>query len=152
MELQGEPEEIALAKCKTAAEIVKRPLITEDTCLCLNGLNGLPGPYIRSFAEKLGVGKIPRMLDGFSDKSAYALCTLGYFDGKEVKLFQGRVDGMIVEAGGEPDAFGFDLIFKPDGYDGTFGQLDPSIKSQISHRSRAVTAFRDYIINKTDMS
>lgn len=129
--------------------MVKEPLITEDTCLCFNALNGLPGPYIRSFADKLGIEKIPRLLDGFRDKSAYALCTLGYFDGKEMRLFQGRVDGVIVEARGREDAFGFDLIFQPDGHGGTFGDLDPSIKSQISHRSRAVTAFADYIITQT---
>ena len=148
-ELQGEPNEIAIAKCKSASELIKQPLITEDTCLCFNALNGLPGPYIRSFVDKIGVEAIPRVLDGFHDKSAYALCTLGYFDGQEVRLFQGRVDGVIVEANGRPDAFGWDLIFKPNGYNETFGQLDPVIKSKISHRSRAVTAFADYISQTT---
>lgn len=145
-ELQGDPDEIAMAKCKAAAGLIGHPLITEDTCLCFNALNGLPGPYIRSFVDKIGVESIPRILDGFVDKSAYALCTLGYFDGNEVRLFQGRVDGIIVEANGRPDAFGWDLIFQPNGHQETFGQLDPAIKSQISHRSRAVKLFSDHIV------
>lgn len=42
-EIQGSTREIAIAKCKKAAEIVGGPVITEDTCLCFNALKGLPG-------------------------------------------------------------------------------------------------------------
>ena len=52
-EYQGEPEEIAIEKCKTALEIAKSPVLIEDTSLCFNGLNGLPGPYIKWFLDKL---------------------------------------------------------------------------------------------------
>ena len=73
-ELQGEPEDIAREKCRQAAAVVGHvrvnalrllprsqcccfyththtiqingPVITEDTCLCFNALNGLPGPYM----------------------------------------------------------------------------------------------------------
>ena len=45
-ELQGEPLDIAREKCKLAAQAVKGPVITEDTSLCFNALNGLPGPYM----------------------------------------------------------------------------------------------------------
>jgi inosine triphosphate pyrophosphatase len=48
-EYQGEPEEIAIAKCKTALESVKCPVLVEDTSLCFNALGGLPGPYIKWF-------------------------------------------------------------------------------------------------------
>ena len=52
-EYQGEPEEIAVAKCKTALEIAKSPVLIEDTSLCFNALHGLPGPYIKWFLDKL---------------------------------------------------------------------------------------------------
>lgn len=52
-EYQGEPEEIAREKCKIALELVKEPVLVEDTSLCFNGLNGLPGPYIKWFLDKL---------------------------------------------------------------------------------------------------
>jgi len=45
-ELQGEPEEVSIEKCKLAAERVGGPVITEDTSLCYNALGGLPGTYI----------------------------------------------------------------------------------------------------------
>ncbi len=45
-EIQGSTKEVAIAKCKLAAEILNGPAITEDTCLCFNAMNGLPGPYV----------------------------------------------------------------------------------------------------------
>ena len=46
-ELQGEPDEISREKCRLAAEQVGGAVIVEDTSLCFNALNGLPGPYIK---------------------------------------------------------------------------------------------------------
>lgn len=52
-EYQGEPEDIAREKCIAALELVKEPVLVEDTSLCFNALHGLPGPYIKWFLEKL---------------------------------------------------------------------------------------------------
>lgn len=48
-ELQGDPEEVSLEKCKLAAKQVNGPVMVEDTSLCFNALNGLPGVYIKVF-------------------------------------------------------------------------------------------------------
>lgn len=144
-EYQGEPDDIAKEKCYAAAKLVQGPLIVEDTCLCFNALGGLPGPYIRSFLEKLGCDGLHRLLTGWEDKTAQAICTLAFYDGlSEVRLFKGVVDGKIVQPrGGE--AFGWDLIFQPNGYDKTFAELGSKEKDKISHRFLAVDAFRKYI-------
>jgi inosine triphosphate pyrophosphatase len=66
-------------------------VLVEDTCLCFNALAGLPGPYIRWFLEAVGVDGLPRLLAGFEDKTAYALCTFAYCPvvGSPVQLFRG---------------------------------------------------------------
>jgi inosine triphosphate pyrophosphatase len=46
-ELQGEPEYIAKQKCILASQQIDGPVMVEDTSLCFNALNGLPGPYIK---------------------------------------------------------------------------------------------------------
>lgn len=46
-ELQGEPDEVAVQKCKIAAQEVNGPVMVEDTSLCFNALGGLPGIYIK---------------------------------------------------------------------------------------------------------
>lgn len=91
-EYQGEMEEICRMKCKTAAEIVKGPVIIEDTSLCFDALKGLPGPYIKWFLDKLGPEGLHQMLVGFEDKKAQAVCIFAYCDGKpddKVELFEG---------------------------------------------------------------
>ena len=52
-EYQGEPEEIALAKCKTALELANAPVLIEDVSLGFNAMHGLPGPYIKWFLDKM---------------------------------------------------------------------------------------------------
>lgn len=54
-ELQGTTQEIAMEKCRHAANILQGPCITEDTALCFEALNGLPGPYIKHFLKGLGL-------------------------------------------------------------------------------------------------
>eukprot|EP00529_Nitzschia_sp_RCC80_P001324 CAMPEP_0113517278 /NCGR_PEP_ID=MMETSP0014_2-20120614/42141_1 /TAXON_ID=2857 /ORGANISM="Nitzschia sp." /LENGTH=93 /DNA_ID=CAMNT_0000414399 /DNA_START=56 /DNA_END=333 /DNA_ORIENTATION=- /assembly_acc=CAM_ASM_000159 len=61
-ELQGDPVEIAKEKCRLASKQVNGPVFTEDTSLCFNALNGLPGPYIKWFLESLGHDGLNRML------------------------------------------------------------------------------------------
>ena len=73
-ELQGEPEEIAKEKCRLAAQQIKGPVMVEDTSLCFNAMQGLPGPYIKWFLQKLKPDGLSKMLDGFEDKTGYAQC------------------------------------------------------------------------------
>lgn len=53
-EVQGTTREVAIAKCRHAAELLGGPCITEDTALCFEALRGLPGPYIKHFMKELG--------------------------------------------------------------------------------------------------
>ena len=69
-ELQGEPDEIAREKGKLAAEAAKGPIMCEDTLLCFNALNGLPGPYIKWFLQKLGHEGLNNLLAAYEDKVA----------------------------------------------------------------------------------
>ncbi|XP_030350743.1 inosine triphosphate pyrophosphatase isoform X6 [Strigops habroptila] len=156
-EYQGEPDEISVQKCREAARqplwpasgehefdsvyLVQGPVIVEDTCLCFNALGGLPGPYIKWFLEKLKPEGLYKLLAGFEDKSAYALCTFAFSTGnpeEPVKLFKGQTHGLIVEPRGPRD-FGWDPCFQPDGYNQTYAELPKAVKNSISHRYRALS-------------
>ena len=148
-EFQGEPDEISIEKCKIAMEKVKGPVLIEDTCLCFNALKGLPGPYIKWFLEKLGHEGLNKLLAGYEDKSAYALCTFAFHSGRsgdEIMLFRGKTDGQIVPARGD-NKFGWDPIFLPLGYGKTFAELDGISKNAISHRSKALALVKDHLRN-----
>ncbi|KAH3683558.1 hypothetical protein WICPIJ_005470, partial [Wickerhamomyces pijperi] len=96
------------------AQLIKGPVLVEDTCLGYNALQNLPGPYIKWFHQKLGLDGLIKLLAGFDDKSANAITTFGCCEGpdQEVKLFQGITTGEIVPSRGPTD-FGFDSIFEP---------------------------------------
>ncbi|XP_050219982.1 inosine triphosphate pyrophosphatase [Mercurialis annua] len=139
-ELQGEPEEISKEKARLAAAKVKGPVLVEDTCLCYNALKGLPGPYIKWFLDKTGVEGLHKLLDGFEDKSAYALCVFSFALGPDSEpiVFEGKTMGKIVAPKGPRD-FGWDPVFQPDGYDLTFAEISKEEKNKISHRYRALS-------------
>ncbi|KAM6264034.1 inosine triphosphate pyrophosphatase isoform 1-T1 [Spheniscus humboldti] len=150
-EYQGEPDEISVQKCREAARQVQGPVIVEDTCLCFNALGGLPGPYIKWFLEKLKPEGLYKLLAGFEDKSAYALCTFAFSTGnpeEPVKLFKGQTHGLIVEPRGPRD-FGWDPCFQPDGYNQTYAELPKAVKNSISHRYRALSELSAFFLQSS---
>lgn len=147
-EYQGEIDDICRSKCRAAADLIKGPVIIEDTCLCFNAMKGLPGPYIKWFLDKLGPEGLHQMLHGWEDKSAEAICTFAYCAGEPkdpVLLFQGRTQGTIVSPRGPRD-FGWDPCFQPLGGDKTYAELPKEMKNQISHRSKAVEKLKEYFM------
>lgn len=144
-ELQGEPEDIVKEKAKLAAKKLDKPVFVEDTCLCFNALNGMPGPYIKHFIEKIGREGLVRLLSGYEDKSARGIAIIGYCEpGKKPEIFEGVVDGIIVEPKCE-SGFGWDPIFVPKGYQETFAEMGAEEKNKVSHRKRALEKFREFL-------
>ncbi|XP_077298533.1 inosine triphosphate pyrophosphatase [Arctopsyche grandis] len=150
LELQGTPEEVARYKCIEAArQLPGMPVLIEDTCLGFRALSGLPGPYIKSFLDRVGPEGLDKMLTGWEDKTAEALCTFAFCEGvdQEVFLFQGRTEGDIVTPRGTRD-FGWDCVFQPKGYDRTYAELPKEEKNKISHRYKALDKVRNYFASK----
>ncbi|VDP90574.1 unnamed protein product [Echinostoma caproni] len=145
-ELQGSVEEVSREKCRTATRLVQGPVIIEDTALCFEALNGLPGPYIKSFLEALGPDGLPKLVAGFGDNRAYALCTFAFCEGPDqpVHLFVGRTDGQIVTPRG-PRNFGWDPVFQPDGHQLTYAEMEKSVKNTISHRFKALSKLKQFL-------
>ncbi|KAG5513186.1 hypothetical protein PMAC_001556 [Pneumocystis sp. 'macacae'] len=160
-EIQGELHEIVIDKCKRAADIVKKPVIVEDTSLFFIALNGLPGPYIKWFLSSLGLDGLVRILIPFSDKTAEAVCIFAYCEGPghDVHIFEGKTQvirnsglsylhfqGTIVSARG-PSVFGWDPIFQPFNSHQTYAEMDCSLKCMLSHRTKALMKLLSFLKN-----
>ncbi|KAI6251190.1 Inosine triphosphate pyrophosphatase [Erysiphe necator] len=143
-EIQGTIEEISLDKCRRAAEKIQGPVLVEDTCLCFNALQQLPGPYIKWFLQALGHQGLNNLLAAYPDKSAQAVCTFSYCKGPgyEPLIFQGRTNGTIVPPRGSAD-FGWDAIFECNGK--TYAEMDKSEKNKVSHRFRALEKLKIWL-------
>ncbi|EKX32894.1 hypothetical protein GUITHDRAFT_120918 [Guillardia theta CCMP2712] len=144
-ELQGAPEDVSREKCRLAAKQVKGPVLVEDTSLCFNALNGLPGVYIKWFLEGIGHEGLNNLLAAYPDKSAFAQCIFAFSKDAddEPKVFVGRTNGKIVPARGPTD-FGWDPVFQPDGYDQTYAEMEKDLKNSISHRGRSLEKVKEY--------
>jgi len=156
-ELQGDPEYIASEKCKLASCKIDGPVLIEDTSLCFNALEGLPGPYIKCFLDKIGLIGLNKLLFPYEDKSAYSQTIFAYTKGKgeQIHLFVGRLNGQIVLPRGNL-GFGWDPIFQPcdqctnnhnnnhNHQHQTFGEMEESKKNSISHRYIALQKFIEY--------
>ncbi|ORM42221.1 Inosine triphosphate pyrophosphatase [Babesia sp. Xinjiang] len=146
-EIQGDPREITLKKVEDSYAVLKEPLFVEDISLCCNALNGLPGPYIKDFLTRLGPEKLYQMLNGFDDKTATALCCIGYMDENTTKIFEGRVKGKFVEPRGTR-TFGWDDLFEVEQVGKTFGEMASEEKNKISHRFRAAIQLKDRAVRE----
>lgn len=123
-------------KAKQAYEILGSPVIVEDVSAELEKLNGLPGPFVKFFEERLGKGALYKLA---GEGRAKIACTMAYFDGEHQYIVDGVVEGSVV-APREGEGFGFDFVFVPEGYDQTLSELGLGIKNKVSHRAKAAQA------------
>lgn len=152
-------EENARIKALASAMASGLPALSDDSGLAIDALDGAPGVYTANWAERedgsrdfaWAMEKVERALE---EKGAIApdqrkgrfvsvLC-LAWPDG-HTETFRGEVEGEIVWPPRGSAGFGYDPIFKPDGYETTFGEMTaeekhgwrPGDAEALSHRARA---------------
>jgi XTP/dITP diphosphohydrolase len=122
----------------------------DDTGLEIEALNNEPGVLSARYAgeQKDSNDNMDLVLKNLNDKSnrkarfRTAICLV--INGEE-KLFEGQVEGEIMSQKSGVDGFGYDPIFKPNGFDVTFAEMSLEDKNKISHRGRAVRKLIDYL-------
>ena len=149
-ELQGTLEEVSEFGAKYVYDIIKRPIIVEDSGFFVNSLNGFPSTYSKFVQETIGNKGILKLLedknDEENDRSAYFKTVIGYCDENGVKLFSGIVEGKVSnEIKSKGYGFAYDSIFIPDGENRTFAEMKTEEKSNISHRKKAFEEFKKFL-------
>jgi inosine triphosphate pyrophosphatase len=138
-----DPHAILAAKLSAARAHHSGAFIVEDTSLYFDGMNGLPGPFIKWFLEALGVGGLASLAQPYGGR-AVAKTLIGYADESgRVEFFEGEMRGRIVAPQGE--GYGWDSIFIPEGYETTLGVLGVEEKNNISMRARAAQKLKQYL-------
>lgn len=153
-----EPEETgdsfianAELKARAAAKDSGSLALADDSGLAVDALGGAPGIHSARWAAPSGgpaggggrdfrvaMERVNRELGANPNRRGHfvsVLC-LASPDGR-VRCFEGRVSGTLVWPPRGSRGFGYDPMFMPDGYEQTFGEMDPAIKHRISHRAVA---------------
>ena len=140
-----DPHEIIKAKLDSARSMQEGEFVVEDTSLYFEGLNGLPGPFIKWFYKTVGNEGMYQMCRVFDNYSARADVLLGYIDNSGlVSYFSGSINGVIVPPQGE-FGFGWDPIFLPEGSDKTFAEIKQEEKDVFSMRRMAFEKMAEYL-------
>lgn len=109
-------------KARQAYQKVQTPVLVEDSSLEFSAFGKLPGPFIRFFVEEISFETMCSMLPENSRK-AVARSTFGYFDGKDMRFFEGRLNGEIAMTP-KGNGWEWDNIFVAEGYFVTRGELN----------------------------
>jgi XTP/dITP diphosphohydrolase len=146
-------DENALLKARAIAEFTGLPAVADDSGLCVDALNGMPGVLSARWSGRHGddeanlrlvlaqISDVPDDRRGAQFECAAALVMPS---GKEY-VSEGSVDGRLIREPRGTNGFGYDPIFVPDGYRLTTAEMDPAAKDAISHRGRALRALAPVI-------
>lgn len=135
-------EENALIKARWVKEKYGYDCFADDTGLEVDALGGVPGVYSARYAGEHctpadNVALILERMYGIAVRSARFRTVIALIIGNEEILVDGVVNGCITAEPSGMDGFGYDPVFKPEGSDITFAQMDADAKNAISHRGRA---------------
>lgn len=143
----------ALKKAKEIYDVTGIPVISDDTGLFVDALNGEPGVYSARYAgenvtyadncNKL-IAKLKKLrLE--SSPAVFRSVICYYISPEEHDLFEGALHGKITTTPRGTNGFGYDPLFIPEGYEQTFAELTSEEKNKISHRASALQKLKDFL-------
>ena len=147
-------EENALLKAREMCEASGIPAIADDSGLCVDYLNGDPGIFSARWAgshgdDKANTAKVLASLADVPDekRGAHFICVaaLALPDGR-THVEEGKFEGWILREPIGDQGFGYDPIFRPDGYAISSAQMSAEEKDAISHRGKSLRAIAPHVI------
>jgi non-canonical purine NTP pyrophosphatase (RdgB/HAM1 family) len=145
-ELQSlDARKVAEHKVRQAYDVLKTPVLVEDTSLVFAAMGRLPGTFVKFFLEEIGNEGLCKLADTLDSRAAIATVTYGYFDGEHLHFFEGQVEGEIAPKPRGTQGMGWDPIFIPAGSHKTFGEMSDSEKREFSARATATKKIYDFL-------
>lgn len=147
-------EENALLKAREMCEASGIPAIADDSGLCVDYLNGDPGIFSARWAgshgdDRANTAKVLASLADVPDekRGAHFICVaaLALPDGR-THVEEGKFEGWILREPIGDQGFGYDPIFRPDGYAISSAQMSAEEKDAISHRGKSLRAIAPHVI------
>lgn len=138
----------ALLKGRAVAAHTGLPAVAEDSGLCVDALNGMPGVLSARWSGRHGDDEANLRLLLAQLKDVPPDGRTAHFETAAALVLpsgaghvtEGTVHGRITAAPRGSNGFGYDPVFAPDGSDRTTAQMSPGEKDAISHRGRALRA------------
>jgi XTP/dITP diphosphohydrolase len=122
----------------------------DDTGLEVDALEGEPGVYSGRYAgeprsDERNIDLLLKNLENTSLRTARFKTVIALLIGEEKYKFEGIAEGNILKERIGSGGFGYDPIFRPNGFSKTFAELSLPEKNEISHRGKAVRALINFL-------
>lgn len=143
-------DENASIKSRYVFERTGKNCFSDDTGLEIAALNGEPGVYSARYAGEGcsfqdNMDKVLGKMEAAEDRSACFRTVISLILNGEEHFFEGRVDGEILTEEHGEEGFGYDPIFRPDGFEESFAEMTIEQKNEISHRGKAVQKLVEFL-------
>lgn len=140
----------ALHKARYVYERTGMNVFADDTGLEVDELRGAPGVHSARFAGEnkdpdANITKLLGLLEGKRNRKARFRTVIALIFNNREYLFEGTVEGEIIDIRRGTEGFGYDPVFVADGYEQTFAEIPLSEKNRISHRARAIKKLTDFL-------
>jgi len=138
----------ALLKARAVSEFTGLPTVGDDSGLCVDALNGMPGILSARWSGTHGNDRanLELILAQISQvpidrRGASFVCAAAYVhpDGPEF-VVEGQMPGTLIDAPRGENGFGYDPIFVPHGHEVTSAEMTSELKDSISHRGKALAS------------
>lgn len=139
--------ENATLKAVEISKLTEGIILSDDSGLEVDALNGEPGVYSSRYAGCDGdneannaklMAELKKLPEGTARTARFRCVMVLAKGGQVLAHFSGAVEGKIIGELTGDGGFGYDPLFIPDGYDQTFAQLGDEIKNSLSHRANAL--------------
>jgi XTP/dITP diphosphohydrolase len=139
--------ENALAKARHASKLTGIPALADDSGICVDALQGLPGVHSARYAgdpksDARNNEKLLHALIGKTNRKAHYYCVIVlvlHADDPQPLIAEGIWPGEILETPQGTGGFGYDPLFVDDKTGKAAAELPPEIKNRISHRGHAMS-------------
>ena len=141
----------AIAKARYVYNSSGMDVFADDTGLEIFALNGLPGVHSARFAgedkdSSANIEKVLSLLGNTEFRKARFRTVIALILNNKEYLFEGVVNGSIIHEKRGTGGFGYDPIFIPDGKTSTFAEMTLAEKNTVSHRARAFTKLKEFLL------
>lgn len=138
--------EIAESKVRQAYKIVKKPCIALDAGFFIDELNGFPRAFVNFALDTVGLDGILRLMEGNPNRACRFQECMAYYDGKDLKLFNGLYEGTLsTEKRGIDSEKKWSVlwyIFVPNGSDKTLAEMTDDERAAVN--AKATDATREF--------
>ncbi|WP_430592600.1 RdgB/HAM1 family non-canonical purine NTP pyrophosphatase [Humidisolicoccus flavus] len=134
----------ALIKARAAFEHTGIAALADDSGISVAALDGAPGIYSARYSasgdDHDNLTLLLRNMEGVAARESVFVCAAAYVDAEGETVVRGEWPGELLTAARGEGGFGYDPIFKPEGFEVSAAELTREVKNAESHRARAFHA------------